>query len=117
MLGAMRTLAALLFIAGVAVVAVVLARTPTVADGRALAAGLIEDVRKDGVTSLDCDPKIPIGVRGATFTCVATLTGGATQVVDYVLKPDGQYELKPHAVNYAPAAQKPASRDPWADRP
>ena len=107
----MRTLAALLFIAGAAALAVVLVRTPTVADGRAMAAGLIENVRKDGVVRLECDEKIPIGVRGATFRCVATLTGGATQAVDYMLKPDGQYELRPHAVE---PARNSAPRDPWA---
>jgi len=116
-LGAMRTLAALGFIAAVAAVAVGLARTPTVADGRVIAAKLLEDARKDGVVTMDCDPAIPIGVRGAAFTCVATLSAGATQVVDYTLKPDGQYEAKPHPPTREPRARKPAPGDPSAERP
>ena len=114
----MRTLAALGFIAAVAAVAVGLARTPTVASGRMIAAELLEDARKDGlVVGMECDPVIPIGVRGAAFTCVATLATGATQVVDYTLKPDGQYEAKPHAVTQESRARKPAPGDPSAERP
>lgn len=118
----MRTLAALAFIAGVAAVAVGLTRTPTVADGRVIAAELLEDARKDGVVAMACDRAIPIGVRGASFTCVATLAAGATQVVDYTLKPDGQYEAKPHEVKphpptREPRTRKPAPGDPRAERP
>jgi hypothetical protein len=113
----MRTLAALVFIAGVAAVAVGLARTPTVADGRMVAAELLEAARKDGVVAMECDPAIPIGVHGAAFTCVATLAAGGTQVVDYTYKPDGQYEAKPHEVILEPQARKPAPGDPSAERP
>ncbi len=113
----MRTLAALAFIAGVAAVAVGLARTPTVADGRVIAAGLLEDVRKDGVAEMECDRAIPIGVRGATFTCVARLADGATQVVDYTLKPDGQYEARPQPPTRGPGLRKPAPGDPRAETP
>jgi hypothetical protein len=113
----MRTLTALAFIAAVAAVAVGLARMPTVADGRVIAAGLLEDVRKDGVTGMECDRAIPIGVQGAAFTCIAALVDGATQVVDYTLKPDGQYEAKPQPPTRAPRPRKPAAGDPWAERP
>src|SRR5947209_5777494 len=111
----MRTLVALVFIAGVAAVAIGLARTPTVADGRVIAAEVLEDVRKDGVATVDCDPAIPIGVRGATFRCVATLTDGATQVVDFTLTPDGHREAKPQPPIRGPEARKPAAGDPWAE--
>src|SRR6185369_476581 len=96
-----------------------LGRTPTVADGRVIAAGLLEEVRKDGVAELECDPAIPIGVRGATFTCIATLLDGATQVVDYTLKADGQYEARPQPPTHGPRPRlrKPAQGDPWAERP
>ncbi|HEX8110404.1 MAG TPA: DUF4333 domain-containing protein [Kofleriaceae bacterium] len=117
----MRTLAALAFIAGVAAVAIGLARTPTVADGRVLAADLREKVRKDGanVTEMECDREIPIGVRGATFTCIATLPDGETQVVDWALTPDGQYEARPQPPTRGPRPRlrKPAPGDPWAERP
>jgi hypothetical protein len=87
----MRTLVALAFIAGMAAVAVGLARTPTVADGRVVAADLLEDVRKDGVTELD----------------------------DWVLKPDGPPEAKPQPPTRGPRPQlrKPSHGDPWAERP
>lgn len=115
----MRTLVALAFIAGVAAVAIGLARTPTVADGRLIAAELLEGVRKDGVAEMECDAAIPIGVRGATFTCIATLTDGMTQVVDYTLKADGQYEAKPQPPTRGPRPRlrKPAQGDPSAERP
>jgi len=105
------------FIAGVAAVAIGLTRTSTVADGRVVAAELLDDARKDGVVAMECPPAIPIGMRGAAFTCVATLSVGATQVVDYTLKPDGQYEAKPHPVTREPRARKPAPGDPSAERP
>ena len=115
----MRTLAAVVFIAGVAVVAVVIARRPTVADGRVLAADLVEAARRGGVaiTDMRCEPRIPIGTRGAMFLCTATLDGGATQEVEYTLTPAGDYEAKPRAVNYPPQPRKPASGDPWDNRP
>lgn len=113
----MRTLAAIVFIAGMAAVATGLARTPTVADGRVIAATLLEDVRKDGVTAMECDRAIPIGVRGAAFTCVASLTDGASQVVEYTLKPDGEYEAKPQPPTHGPRRRIRASEDPRAERP
>jgi hypothetical protein len=113
----MRTLVALAFIAGVAAVAIGLARTPTVADGRVIAAEVLEDVRKDGVAAVECDRAIPIGVRGATFRCVASLTDGAIQVVDFTLTPDGHREAKPQPPTQGPGARKPAPGDPRAERP
>lgn len=115
MLGAMRTLAALGFIAGAAALAIWLARMPTVADGRAMAADRLEEVRKDGVTAMVCDDEIPIGRRGAMFRCVATLEGGATQVVEYTLKPDGGLAWKPQPPTRTKPPGKPAPGDPWSD--
>lgn len=113
----MRTAAALLFIAGMAALAIALARMPTIADGRVMAADRLEDVRKDGVTAMECDPKIPIGRQGAAFTCIATLAEGATQIVEYVLRPDGQIAWKPQPPTHTPRPRKPASGDPWGNRP
>jgi len=113
----MRTLAALLFIAATAAVAIALARMPTVADGRIVAADQLEEVRASGlaVVGLDCDPRIPIGRNGAVFTCTATLAGGATQIVDYMLRADGQIAPKPRAPSHAP--RNPPPGDPSVDRP
>ncbi len=127
----MRTLAALAFIAGAAVLAVVLIRMPTVADGRVVAADRLAESRKDGVTAMACDPHIPIGLTGAAFTCLATLADGATQVVEYTLRPDGDLEVKPqppvrapgprpapgHRSAPGPEPRNFAPRDPWAERP
>lgn len=115
----MRTLAAWGFIAGAAAVAIWLARMPTVADGRAVAADRIEEFRKDGVTGMECDDRIPIGRNGAAFTCVAALGDGATQVVDFTLKPDGTLAWKPQPPTHTPPPRKPAPpernpvSDPW----
>ncbi len=117
MLGGVRTLATLLFIAGVAAVAVALARTPTVADGGVMAADRLEEVRRDGAVGMECDPRIPIGLRGAVFTCIATLADGATQLVEYTLRPEGRYEVKPQVPTHVPRRRKPALADPRTDRP
>ncbi|HEX7838062.1 MAG TPA: hypothetical protein VF469_11395 [Kofleriaceae bacterium] len=113
----MRTLAAWGFIAGVAALAIWLARTPTVADGRALAADRIEEFRKDGVTGMECDDRIPIGRNGAAFTCIAALQSGATQVVDFTLKPDGSLAWKPQPPTRTPPTRKPVppERNPVSD--
>jgi hypothetical protein len=117
----MRTLAALLFIAAAAALAIGLAQTPTVVDGRVMAADRLEEVRKDGVVGMDCDAQIPIGLHGAAFTCLATLADGATQIVEYTLRADGQLAWKPRPPTRASAPRaperKPASDDPWAQRP
>jgi hypothetical protein len=110
----MRTLAAWLFIAGIAALAIWLARLPTVATGRAMAADRIEEFRKDGVTGMECDAEIPIGRNGAAFTCVAALGNGATQVVDFTLKMDGTLAWKPQPPTHTPP-RKPASGDPWGN--
>jgi hypothetical protein len=105
----MRTLAAWLFIAGVAAVAVWLARTPTVAVGSVMAADRLEEVRKDGVASMACDDAVPIGRKGAVFRCIATLGDGATQLVEYTLKPDGAFTWKAQPPTHAP---RPRTGDP-----
>jgi len=110
-------MAAWLFIAAMAAVAIALARMPTVADGRVIAADRLEEVRKDGVVDMDCDAQIPINRAGAAFRCIATLTDGATQLVEYTLRADGQVVWKPSPPSHAPRPRKPASGDPWGNRP
>jgi hypothetical protein len=113
----MGTPGALLFIAGTAALAIALARTPTVADGRVVAADRLEEARRDHAIGMDCDAQIPIGRAGATCTCIATLADGATQLVEYTLRPDGQWMGKPQPPTHAPQLRKPASGDPWGNRP
>ena len=83
MLRPMPTLAVLLLIAAAAVTGVQLGRTRTVADGRVLEPDLLELLRVRGVTTMSCDRDIPIGIDGATFTCVAPLDAGGTQTAEY----------------------------------
>lgn len=79
----MKTLAVIAFIAGMAALGIHLARRPTIADGKVMEADLLDQLRDHGVTGMRCDPKIPIGKRGAVFTCVATLRSGGSQTVEY----------------------------------
>ncbi len=87
--------AAVVFIAGVAAVAILLARTPTVASGRVMEAELLAQTRDQGVVGMQCDPVIPIGRRGAQFGCVAVLGGGGMQQLACVLDRDARLTWKP----------------------
>ncbi|MBC7973454.1 MAG: hypothetical protein H7138_00610 [Myxococcales bacterium] len=115
----MRTLAVLLFIVGAALVAVLLARTPTVADGRVMAADLLEQLRVHGVAEMECDREIPIGLTGAVFTCVATLANGATQTAEYTMDRTGnlsaQLKGETDATPDATPRRIRPSGDPWAN--
>jgi hypothetical protein len=76
-----KTFAVLVFIAGVAAVAIGLARAQTVADGRVLEAELLALTRDQGVIGMTCDARVPIDRHGARFSCTAMLAGGATQLL------------------------------------
>ena len=110
----------LVFIAGVAALAIFLARRPTVADGHVMEAELLGLLRAQGVTGVVCDPKIPISHQGAAFACTATLRDGTTQLLDCTMDRDGKLKANPAApprrVRQAPS-RIPASDDPWANRP
>jgi hypothetical protein len=111
----MRTLALLVFIGGVAAIAILLARQPTVADGRVMEADLLEQLRKHGVTGMACDHKIPIGRGGAVFTCLATLDSGATQTVEYTMDRAGGLSASVKSSTGAAHDRIPAHGDPWAN--
>jgi hypothetical protein len=111
----MRTLAALLFIAAVAVGAAFLARRKTVADGRVMEADLLDQFRAHGVTGMACDREIPIGLHGAVFTCLATLESGATQTVEYHMDRSGELTWKVVGSTGATRKQISPSGDPWAN--
>lgn len=119
MLGQMRTLAVLAFIAGAAAVAILLAQTPTVADGRVIATGLLALFRPQGVTGVVCDQEISIGRRGAVFACTATLKDGAPQLLDCAMDRDGKITANPVAGPRSGTLPGPggirASGDPWGN--
>jgi hypothetical protein len=112
----MRTLAVLVFIAGAAAIAILLAQTRTVAAGPVMEAEFLGLLRPQGVTGVACDAEIPIGHQGAAFACTATLKDGATQRLDCTMDRDGKLLAKPAAAPVAPAAQRPvADPAPAAD--
>jgi hypothetical protein len=109
----MRTLAAILFIAGSAAIAIGLFYTPTVAEGSVMESELLEQLRPQGVVGVACDPRIPIGRRGAAFQCTVTLADRRAQVLDCELDRDGALRWRPSS---APAPDAiPASGDPWSN--
>lgn len=111
----MRTLALLVFIAGVAALAIFLARQPTVADGRVMEVDLLAQLRKNGVTGMSCDRAIPIGHSGAVFSCLATLDNGATQTVEYTMDRAGGLSANLKKSTGATRDRIPAHGDPWAN--
>jgi hypothetical protein len=108
-----RTFAALVFIAGVATLAIFLAQRPTVADGRVIEADLLAQLRDHGVVGLACDPRIPIGKRGAVFACTATLDDGAVQHVEYTMDRAGGLTARVTSSMGATQRRIPSSSDPW----
>jgi hypothetical protein len=127
----MRTLAVVVFIAGVAALAVRLARTRTVADGRVMEAEFLALFSPRGVTRIACDREIPIGRHGAVFACTATLRDGATQLLDCAIDRDGKLTAAPVGTPRLPNGKRPAvdpsptddpgrdeirtTGDPWSD--
>jgi hypothetical protein len=126
----MRTLAVLVFIAGVAGVAVRLARTRTVADGRVMEAEFLSLFRPKGVIGMVCDREIPVGRDGALFACTAVLTDGTEQLLDCAMSRDGKLTASAAGGPRSAARPRPAaapkpedpgddgiriSRDPWAN--
>jgi hypothetical protein len=117
-----RTFAALVFIAGVAVAAIWTARIPTVADGRVLEAEILPAFRGQGVVGLACDREVPVGRDGARFGCMASLNGGGRQRLDCTLERDGRFACAPGSgvMRDEPEAREPGEqnappRDPWAN--
>jgi hypothetical protein len=108
-----KTLAALAFIAGVAVVAVGLWGARTVADGRVLEADLLALTRDQGVIAMTCDSQVPIGRRGARFLCTATLAGGTTQLLACELDRRARLSWRPVSRSRGIAAPD----DPRGERP
>jgi hypothetical protein len=109
----MKTLAALLFVAAIAAVAIHLARRPTIADGRVMETDLLAQLREQGVTGMQCDRQIPIRRDGATFACLATLDNGTQEHLIYQMDRTGQ--LKPTVEGDVPTRKVVPPKDPWAN--
>jgi hypothetical protein len=89
-----RSLAILAFIAGVAALAIYVARRPTLAHGSVLAAELLEQ-NKGKLRSLVCDDRVPIGVDGARFTCNAVFVDGSQGSVVFRMLRSGKINPEP----------------------
>lgn len=124
----MRTLAALVFIAGCAAIAIWLAHKPTIALGRVLETEILALLRDQGAVGIACDEAVPIGVQGAAFSCTVTLDAAQTQLLACEIDRSGRMTVVPAGPPQppgvrpfhprdpkAPPAEKPASRDPWAN--
>lgn len=109
----MKTLAALLFIAAIAAVAIHLARRPTIADGRVIEADLLATLRAQGVTGMDCERTIPIRRDGARFACTATIEDGRREHLVYQMDRAGQ--IKPTSEGEVPPVKEVIRKDPWAN--
>lgn len=108
----MRSAAVIVFIALVAAVALYCAQRPTIARGSVLAADLVES--NPAVLALDCDPKVPIGLYGARFTCKAHLREGDELDFTFAIDREGRISVvEQHENPAAPVLEK--TSDPWAD--
>ena len=115
-----RSLATLTFIAAVASAALYLARRPTIASGRVMAADLLDSVKSRGITRMDCDPEIPIGITGAVFECKVNADDGSTARIQYTMNRAGGLAAQLiDSTGGSPGstsrARVPPSDDPWGN--
>jgi hypothetical protein len=108
-----RTFAALVFIGGVAAIAILLARRPTIADGRVMEAEILPAFQGQGVVGLVCDREIPVGRQGARFGCTARLGRGETQQLACALDREGRFTCNP--ASGVTREGITTSRDPWGN--
>lgn len=110
MAGMVRSLAVVVFIAGVGAAAIYVGLRPTLARGAIVGADLIE-ANKATVKAMACDDSIEIGVDGARFACRADFIDGSSLRLEFQMDRAG-------TINQAAAQPsrgvKPSS-DPWAE--
>ncbi len=110
-----KSLATLLFIAGVGSGAVYLALRPTVAEGTVIAAEMTEHLVGKGITAMRCDSDIPIGMDGATFQCVAVADDGSTAQIQYTMNREGGLSAEVIDTTGPTQPRIPTSGDPWGN--
>ena len=89
----MSTLATLAFIGVAAAGGTYMAMRPTVADGRVIAADLMANSKDGKLTEVECQREVPLGPRGAEFTCDVKGSDGSTAKVQMNLSRSGQYTM------------------------
>jgi hypothetical protein len=92
-----KSAATIAFICAVALGGLIVATRPTVADGRVLAAELLDSFKpKDKrLVKIECDRRIPIGIRGAAFHCVHGYVDGSTVRFQYTMDRAGSMVGEP----------------------
>jgi hypothetical protein len=111
----MSTLATLAFIGAAAAAGGYLATRETVAKGSVMAADLMSKMKNETLTSMECDPEIPIDHTGATFHCTVRATDGSTARIEYTMNRQGSLAAKLLDTTGATEPRVPASSDPWSN--
>ncbi len=112
-----KTVAILAFIGAAGAGAAALAMKKTVIDGKVMAADLLGQLEKKGITEVTCDPEIPVGRDGATFTCKISAHDGSVANVAFTMDRTSKYTTKvvdeTAGPAQAPEERVPTSGDPW----
>ncbi len=112
-----KSVVILAFIGAVGTGAVLLAKRETVIDGKVMEADLLAELGKKGITSVECDPAIPVDTNGATFRCKIAASDGSTAVIGFTMDRGAKYTTKVLEESAGPAQEAPErvppSGDPW----
>lgn len=92
-----KTVATIAFICAVAICGLIVATRPTVADGRVLAAELLGSFKPNDkrLVKIECDRRVPIGIRGAAFHCVHGYVDGTAVRFRYTMDRTGSMVGEP----------------------
>jgi hypothetical protein len=113
-----RTLATLVFIAGVGGGAVYLSQKKTVIKGSVIAADLQKQLESRGITQVDCDDAIA-DKKGAVILCRVAASDGSRATFEYTMNREGSIsgkQLGESSYDRGPTAPAaPRTKDPSAD--
>lgn len=110
-----KTFATLAFIGAAAAGAVFLSQKRTVISGEVMAADLMGQLAKKGITEMTCDPEIPVGTAGAVFQCRVSANDGSTAQIEYTIDRNQQLSGKVVEGSGPTRERVPASSDPWGN--
>lgn len=112
-----KTAAILAFIGAAGAGATALAMKKTVISGKVMAADLMSQLEKKGITNVTCDPEIPIGTEGAVFACKISANDGSVADIAFTMDRSAKYTTKvldeAAGPAKAPEQRVPTSDDPW----
>ncbi len=114
-----RTLAAIVFIAGVGGGAVYLSQKKTVIRGDVMAGELLEHQKAKGISEITCDDS-PVDAKGAVFICRVAATDGSRATIEYTMDREGNTvgkQLGDTSFDRGPAEapERERTRDPGGD--